>query len=895
MNKRIQKLMLIVTAFASILTSCAQDNSSSSSDSDIKYNDINFENSLPEIDIKKEEFDPIEIGTKDDPAQEIDVSEIGDRELCTYADVDTDFTLKVISKGAYFTSSSLLNGNIITIEDQSGASVTPSIVSGNDSYSFLVSAENGYEPGEVYTVYLNDNAPLVFSGKNDTVRKVTFSVKRDDVNTSSLKEGIKHYPYSIVHSVDDVDTGNMSMILTSKIEAEKDDIICFDFKDENNNIYIKFISQETISSIGYKVHYTDPDPDDLFNELDLHQGQQQVDMEDDFHINDAETIKKSILNSEFVEEYAAAVAYTYNFSEGWVEFWKSAKINISFNVNSTTLSIKISVTFKHNFEKTGWILMASLTFEYQRTLTVSADAKIKRVLGILPYITMNCSAVADDIITVQFEIIFTKTAWDKDKWEKKDPEDLDWDDAKSAVAVLDQNIGGNQEAETEALGTSVVGPNLSIPLGYISVKLGPTPLSLDVEVFLCANISATIGLGAAYTWHQRQVFIQYSNSNKEETKGSSSPEVTQASSVNAYFFGKLYFEISLKLSLSLYFTGLKKIFRVSIDFSGGIYLSVTGYGELFYNFTNKTFSMDLGANITLGLFIRITLSVVLLNSHSFDFNLYDKKWPLISIGDNERITSFSSDRTLELSKNQTQIDMTNALTFDVFDGSLFKTTAKTYAYNAQRDIVSGLLVQNPIKASVFSSIEVENSQLMTFSDGVLRVNSSAAREFTTNLIVKVKSLTSSEDKTYTLPVHFLLEGSHFVTFDGDTSTKKAYATNDAVSFPIPEEREGYYFYGYTLDDGQTFIDMTSDFLMPNYDVNIKSVYAEKVYYTVTYYDGFGNKIGEETVLNRQPAKGPDAKTRDANMSGYIFLNWDIDLSSVTSDVSAYGVYVKVEE
>lgn len=89
--------------------------------------------------------------------------------------------------------------------------------------------------------------------------------------------------------------------------------------------------------------------------------------------------------------------------------------------------------------------------------------------------------------------------------------------------------------------------------------------------------------------------------------------------------------------------------------------------------------------------------------------------------------------------------------------------------------------------------------------------------------------------------------------------------------------------------------MTSDFLMPNYDINIKSVYAEKVYYTVTYYDGFGNKIGEETVLNRQPAKGPDTKTRDANMSGYIFLNWDIDLSSVTSDVSAYGVYVKVEE
>lgn len=508
--------------------------------------------------------------------------------------------------------------------------------------------------------------------------------------------------------------------------------------------------------------------------------------------------------------------------------------------------------------------------------------------------TVNCAAVADDRVTVNLEVLFLRTFWDEEKWIEKDPKDLDWDDAKSAVAVLEENLGDDEEEQSEAMGNSIVGPSLSVSLGYIPISLSPTPLTLDIEVFLCMSLSATIGLAAGYTWHQRQVFIEYSNSDKKESKGSSSPEITQASSVDALFYGKFYFEISLKLSLSLYITGLKKIFRLSIDFNGGLYLSVTGFGELSYNFTTKTFSMDLGANITLGLFIRITLSVVLMNLHSFDYNLYDKKWPLISIGDTDRIKSLASNKTLELSKKSTEIDSTNALTFEIFDGNAFKSKLKDYKYNAQSEIVSGLLISHPIKADVFSSISVEGDY-MIFEKGVLKVKDTAPREFNTQIKVKVKSLLASGgDKEYTIPVHFLLEGSHFVTFDGDTSNKTAYAKNDAIKFPVPADKEGYYFYGFSTDDGKTIIDMSKDFLMPDHDINITTIYAEAIYYTVTYYDGFGNKIGEEKVLNRQAAKGLDAEIRDKNMEGYIFLNWDIDLSSVTSDVSAYGVYIKAE-
>lgn len=83
--------------------------------------------------------------------------------------------------------------------------------------------------------------------------------------------------------------------------------------------------------------------------------------------------------------------------------------------------------------------------------------------------------------------------------------------------------------------------------------------------------------------------------------------------------------------------------------------------------------------------------------------------------------------------------------------------------------------------------------------------------------------------------------------------------------------------------------------MPNYDVDITLIYEKEEYYTVKYYDGFNNYLGEEKVLYKQKAKGIDPSIRDKNMNGYIFLNWDIDLSCITKNVEAHGVYIKVEE
>lgn len=81
--------MLAFATFSLALTSCTngeKPKESDSADSEIRYDDINFADSIPDIDIQEKSFEPTEIGSKDDPAQEIDVSEIGDDMLCSYTD-----------------------------------------------------------------------------------------------------------------------------------------------------------------------------------------------------------------------------------------------------------------------------------------------------------------------------------------------------------------------------------------------------------------------------------------------------------------------------------------------------------------------------------------------------------------------------------------------------------------------------------------------------------------------------------------------------------------------------------------------------------------------------------------------------------------------------------------
>jgi hypothetical protein len=81
--------------------------------------------------------------------------------------------------------------------------------------------------------------------------------------------------------------------------------------------------------------------------------------------------------------------------------------------------------------------------------------------------------------------------------------------------------------------------------------------------------------------------------------------------------------------------------------------------------------------------------------------------------------------------------------------------------------------------------------------------------------------------------------------------------------------------------------------MPDHDVNFTSYYILESYYTVTFYDGFGNIISRELVLNEEAAKEPFFN--QYQIDGYTFVSWDKDFSFITSDLDVYAIYEKVVE
>lgn len=67
MAKLKKKVLLLFSCFVVSLTSCGtssnSSDSSSNNNSSIKYDDIDFDDAVPEIDIKEEKFDQVEIGS----------------------------------------------------------------------------------------------------------------------------------------------------------------------------------------------------------------------------------------------------------------------------------------------------------------------------------------------------------------------------------------------------------------------------------------------------------------------------------------------------------------------------------------------------------------------------------------------------------------------------------------------------------------------------------------------------------------------------------------------------------------------------------------------------------------------------------------------------------------
>ena len=807
----------------------------------------------------------------------------------TYMDVNPDFAVTVESTSRLFSSSELASS--VSARDSKGQNVSLNVHSLNDTEKTLyeIKAAGGYKPGDAYTIELPNVDTLLFEGKSPEIRKILFTVKEEEKDNAKLKIDYTNYDFNKVTHFEGFGDYNTYLYYSGDdLDCSAGDIIMFSDGD-TEKVYIKVKSVSTENG-QYKIYYESADVSDIFEELDVHIDNREVDIENDFVLNDIQEIAEQIKNSEATWTYCYAVADAYGFLPHLSDFIDQVSFNFSFKATGNSFTLGAEATFTYTDSK-GWRTVGILRFEWQKTLNVSGDGEIETFLGIPIGVSMNCSVGTDTRYSVQF-CVTRKNKKFKSYNTEDTPKNLDMDKAREAVEDLQNGFTRLEEFGYKK--DVVVGDTIMINVGHISFKYGW--FSADFDLYACLKFQTDITIGAKYTYSTHEVLISYSTSRsepegpKEDYSDSAvSPSAVSAKTLNFYLCGTLGIEAYLKLRITIYITGLKYIANLAIDVDAGVYFDLSGMATGGYNFNTGQWDGNFGVSIEPGIFFRISLSVNLVWVVHFNWELYGVRYPMFKLGYKFDIRERSTNETLELNLKETEINNTNMLVFDAVDGGSLSVSAKQFKYDEQITWFETGNGNNKETYKLFTEIK-SNSPDLTIQNGKLIIKEGVA-ETSGTITVKVRTNPFRERET-TINFHYKSKDARNVTFDGQNST--SYLPGQKISFPTPQKRDGYIFRGWSLNG--ELVDYKNGYTMPENNINFTAEYIEDKYYTVNFYDGKNNLVYTAHVKTLEDAKAPDAETRDRFMDEeYVFVCYDKEFNDVTSDLEVHAIYERSGE
>ena len=875
-----KKFLLLVIPLTMVLTSCGDGGQKPIP---------NAKEALPNINIKKGDFDEI-----DYDGQELKEVEIENPDLYnnTFRDVAPDFSFELKGITKLITESTFTSyGELVTVTDSSSTSVGFSGSLNNSTNRINIKSSSPYEAGKVYTATLNDDS-LQFHVEHtihESIRQIYFSVKEEDKNVMSLKEGIRTLSLdNVISNSSDPLEPHKSLLYKGSVDVAQDEVIKFASDDEtkvDDTLYIKVVSTKAEGD-DTRIYYSAPGVDEIMDDLDVHVDDKPLECNDqNFHLANETEMYNQLLNSELVMDYIAYTAYAYNFADdnsAVVDFIKSCTISITFKFIDGGISLQVVILFSHQFES-GWLLALNITFEWQETYQISADAEIERTLGIPTGVDMSMASSKTDKFSVKGSIIFSHSTFNPGPdWQ--DPSKLDLSKAKEAVQQLKDNWvdGGMFDSTREKTESGVTLFNI----GWVDFYFGYVTVSLDFYLYLTSSISISLGFG--YTYENTTTLVNFSTSDGNKG-GSASPSGVSTNCVDVELVGKYYLEFGLKVRFSIYITGLKWLINFRVDLDGGLYINISGFGGFVANITTGDISLDIGFLVEIGFILKVTLSVVIFDTGYGNWEIWSLKKPLISFGNTNRIED-RVDETVNLSKEVTKIDNTNLMKFTVFDGATMLTTVKTFKFNEELTIADSVFWDNPISKKLVVSIESKNPEYINIQDDSFVVADDAPKLFDATIELSVCDVFAAKKHTYDVNVHYQKEGTKVATFDGSNAT--AFDKGEAIQFPLVK-KDGQIFKGWQLDGKD--VDLSKPVTMGEEDINFTSRFIPDTKFLVEFYDGANNLITSQYVTNEDAAIPPKADIRDAKMEGYKFVSWDTDLSCIKQNTVVHAIYVKVSE
>ncbi|MGE5473290.1 MAG: InlB B-repeat-containing protein [Ignavibacteriales bacterium] len=113
------------------------------------------------------------------------------------ADQESDLTFTIVASDSSMTANTVKSG--ITLETMDGSEAVNLEVTGSNGV-FSVTANGGFTEGASYKLTLNDDV-LGFSGKNDTIRTCSFTIKKQESFNLEMNEGIIYIPSSDLSNI----------------------------------------------------------------------------------------------------------------------------------------------------------------------------------------------------------------------------------------------------------------------------------------------------------------------------------------------------------------------------------------------------------------------------------------------------------------------------------------------------------------------------------------------------------------------------------------------------------------------------------------------------------------------------------------------------------------------
>ena len=792
--------------------------------------------------------------------------------------------------------------NIITITDRGGNTKSSNLLTLSGSGdSFAVSMPGGYEYGEIYEIEINDAPYLSFEGKSSSIRTLTIEIEDDPSEAATYDE--KVLQDNIVNiDLDKISNKQLNKENSTYTFDYDDDLdlsegqVFLATKESEYNKYLDFygvyVKKENIGN-KTRVTYTAPDMDQIYKSFRL-KGTKPLNFEEcetKYLINDA-LAEQQFKKSSIVRALAhTALPYAHNDLEKVGSMLSSFKVKFDTNYVNNRIGFKMSAGI-YNYklaEKTY------LTFElgYEKVTDYDIDFDVSiRTKWIFPVgvdYVIKCLEESDSAFYVKISV--TQSLAPDAGQADPDADNKFLNDLANTISNIEKGATVSKDFGPSTSGTRTTWPIIQVDIYYFA----PATIRLALETYIDIGIQGT-GLFKKQV-HTNRVDFCYTNVDSAKTN-----EFTKTAETSNWmlgFIGEIHLEIGLKASFSFSILGLYDYLVAQAYAEAFVRASVTGMAIA--NITTRETGTDftgylcLDFAIAVGVRVGLFFKILMVEKNISKLLYYDYLFRMKYENALEHWSTLSED-TIDMNEQTLSLDNTNVLWVEIFDSVTMQLREKKFSAKDKFEIFSGYLVPDSVKnwaSGYIFSYKSNNENLLTIDkEGTIHVKDGTPNEFTATITISVSNWAGTlSDKTVTV---------HFTAND----TKELYVNDQLIGSYRPgyqvtlpegpkEYGKAFLYYSY---NGEHY-NVGDKFTMPSDTTSLTPIYTLLKYFNVRFFDGLGNCVSDNRIMEFEAALEPGERIRDRYMKfngDYVFLGWDCDFSYITGDLDVHGIYMEVK-